>query len=293
MELRVLKYFLAVCQEKNFSRAATKLLISQPALSKQIKDLETELGVTLFIRNHHHLELTQEAYFLRQRAQDLLNLVDSTEKELQKNKVLSGTLRIGAGESPELTKIMKILGDLGKNNPEVTIRLEDGDADNIEARLENGLLDFGIIMGNWRLDNFNSLLLPEKNEFVAYFDKSLPLAKKVTITAHDLINYPLITSSQSMVMDKFKRWAKEDFDLLNFYAYSNLAYNSALMAHETKSVFLTYRNLPLIDDANFIYRPLSPRIFDNNTLIWKKNIQLSNLGHKFLDEVKKYVQTNN
>ena len=162
MEIRVLRYFLTVCEERNFSRAAEKLLISQPALSKQIKDLEVELGVKLFIRSHHQLEMTSEAYFLRQRAQDIINLNDLTEQTLKKEKVISGILRIGAGESPQLGGLMKILGDLGKNNKDVKIILEDGNADQIEAKIENGLLDFGVVMGNRRLDNFNNLVLPQK-----------------------------------------------------------------------------------------------------------------------------------
>ena len=289
MEIRVLRYFLTVCEERNFSRAAEKLLISQPALSKQIKDLEVELGVKLFIRSHHQLEMTPEAYFLRQRAQDIINLNDLTEQTLKKEKVISGILRIGAGESPQLGGLMKILGDLGKNNKDVKIILEDGNADQIEAKIENGLLDFGIVMGNRRLDNFNNIVLPQKNEFVAYFRDDLPLAKKDALTSADLIGYSLAGSSQSMVNDKFKIWAQENFDKLDFYAFSNLAYNSVLMAYQANTVMITYKDLPAIKDKHFIYRPLSPKVFDLNTLIWKKNTQLSALANKFLDELKKAV----
>ncbi|QNQ83559.1 LysR family transcriptional regulator [Lactobacillus sp. PV037] len=284
MEIRVLRYFLAVCEEKNFSRAAKKLLISQPALSKQIKDLETELGVKLFIRDHQ-LKLTPEAYFLRQKAQDIVNLSDLTAQTLKKDKIISGVLRIGAGESPELGNLMKILGELGKNK-NVQIMMEDGNADQIEAKIENGLLDFGVVMGNRQLSNFNTIVLPQKNEFVAYFKDNLPLAKKVALTSEDLINYPLGISSQRMVNDKFKVWAQENFDKLDFYALSNLAYNSILMAYETNTVVITYKGLPAIKDPHFIYRPLSPRVFDLNTLIWKKNIQLTSLNSKFLEKLK-------
>ena len=289
MEIRVLRYFLKVCEEKNFSRAAEKLLISQPALSKQIKDLETELGVTLFIRSHNQLKMTPEAYFLLQRAQDIINLNDITEQTLKKEKVISGILRIGAGESPELGNLMKILGTLGKNNQDVQIILEDGNADQIEAKVENDLLDFGIVMGNRNLDNFNNIVLPQKNEFVAYFNKKLKLSEKDVITAKDLIGYPLAISNQSLVNNKFKIWAQENFDKLHFYALSNLAYNSVLMAYKANTVAIIYKDLPAIKDEDFIYRPLSPQISDLNTIIWKKNTQLSPLANKFLTEVKRQL----
>lgn len=286
MELRLLRYFLAVCEERNFTRAADKMHVSQPALSKQIKDLEDDLGVQLFVREHRKISLTQEGYFLRDRAQDILNLTDATEKSLQKDKIISGVLRIGAGESPRLNKVMKLLGEIAIKYPDVQIDIDDANGDEIEEKINNGIYDFGIIMGNRDLSNFESLILPEKNQFVAYFDQSLPLAKKDSITLSDLVNYPIVTSKQSGFLQKLKTDLGNEADKLRIIAKSNLLYNSSLLAHENNSILIGYRDLSAVKDPNFVMRPLSPEIWDPMILIWKKNSAMSNLCNKFLEDLK-------
>lgn len=289
MELRLLRYFLAVCEERNFTRAADKMHVSQPALSKQIKDLENELGVALFIREHRKVSLTQEGYFLRDRAQDILNLTDSTEKSLQKDKIISGVLRIGAGESPQLNKVMKLLGEIALKYPDVQIDIDDANGDEIEEKINNGVYDFGIIMGNRDLSNFESLVLPEQNEFVAFFDRSLPLAEKDTITAKDLIGYPIVTSKQSGFLQKLKTDLGNDADKLKIIARSNLLYNSSLLAHETNAVLIGYRDLFTIRDPNIVAKSFSPNLLDPMTLIWKKNAAMSNLCNKFLEDLRQQI----
>lgn len=290
MELRLLRYFLAVCEERNFTKAADKMHVSQPALSKQIKDLEAELGVELFIREHRKVSLTQEGYFLRDRAQDILNLTDSTEKSLQKDKIISGVLRIGAGESPQLNKVMKLLGELALKYPDVQIDIDDANGDEIEEKIDTGVYDFGIIMGNRNLSNFESLVLPEQNEFVAFFDRSLPLAEKDTITAKDLIGYPIVTSKQSGFLQKLKTDLGNDTDQLKIIARSNLLYNSSLLAHETNAVLIGYRDLFTIRDPNIVVKSFSPKLHDPMILIWKKNAAMSNLCNKFLEDLKKQIK---
>lgn len=289
MELRLLRYFLAVCEERNFTRAADKMHVSQPALSKQIKDLEAELGVALFIREHRKVSLTQEGYFLRDRAQDILNLTDATEKSLQKDKIISGVLRIGAGESPQLNKVMKLLGEIALKYPDVQIDIDDANGDEIEEKINNGVYDFGIIMGNRDLSNFESLVLPEQNEFVAFFDRSLPLAEKDTITAKDLIGYPIVTSKQSGFLQKLKTDLGNDADKLKIIARSNLLYNSSLLAHETNAVLIGYRDLFTIRDPNIVAKSFSPNLLDPMTLIWKKNAAMSNLCNKFLEDLRQQI----
>lgn len=292
MELRLLRYFLAVCDERNFTKAADKMHVSQPALSKQIKDLENELGVNLFVREHRKVSLTQEGYFLRDRAQDILNLTDATKKSLQKDKIISGVLRIGAGESSQLNKVMKLLGEIAIKYPDAQIDIDDANSDQIEEKIDNGIYDFGIIMGNRDLSNFESLVLPEKNQFVAYFNQSLPLAQKQEITLHDLVNYPIVMSKQSDFLQKFKTELGNDADKLQIIAKSNLLYNSSLLAHETNSVLIGYKDLFVFKDANFVARPISPRIWDPMTLIWKKNSVMSNLCTKFLEDLKAQISAN-
>lgn len=286
MDVRVLRYFLAVCEEKNFTKAAQKLHIAQPSLSTQIKDLENELGIKLFIRSHRKLALTEEGYFLKDRAQEIVALTDNTTASLESRKVVSGTLAIGAGQTLAMRRIMKIVDQILCNYPQVKIRIIDANADDVEARVNNGTLDFGIVMGDRPLDDFNTLLLPEKNQFVAVFNKDLPLAKQESVTPHVLAKYPIISSNQTLVSDKFKNWWGNN--QVKNPVNCNLSFNSSLLAEQGHTVQLTYAGLlNSRDNTNLVARPLAPAIFDPNIVIWKKNIKLSNLENLFLTELKK------
>lgn len=287
MNIRVLRYFLVICQEKNITRAAQRLHISQPSLSKQVKDLEDELGITLFIRGHRKITLTEEGYFLRDRAQEIIDLTDDTVVTLEKAKIISGTLRIGAGQSPTLYPIMKILNKILLKYPDVKVELVDANADTVERRINQGTLDFGIVMGDRFLDEFDSLILKARNEFVVVFNNDLPIAKKGLIKPQDLVEYPLILSSQTHVEGKFKNWFGKYYSKIKIMANSNLSYNASMLAQAGHMVAITYRDMIDINRANLVQRPLSPTISDRNTIIWKKDIRQSNLGRLFLEEVQK------
>lgn len=287
MNIRVLRYFLVICQEKNITRAAQRLHISQPSLSKQVKDLEDELGITLFIRGHRKITLTEEGYFLRDRAQEIIDLTDDTVVTLEKAKIISGTLRIGAGQSPTLYPIMKILNKILLKYPDVKVELVDANADTVERRINQGTLDFGIVMGDRFLDEFDSLILKARNEFVVVFNNDLPIAKKGLIKPQDLVEYPLILSSQTHVEGKFKNWFGKYYPKIKIMANSNLSYNASMLAQAGHMVAITYRDMIDINRANLVQRPLSPTISDRNTIIWKKDIRQSNLGRLFLEEVQK------
>jgi DNA-binding transcriptional LysR family regulator len=286
MDLRVLRYYLAVCQEKNITKAAESLRIAQPSLSTQIKGLEQELGVTLFERGHRQIKLTEEGYFLRDRAQELVSMADQTERIIQSSKLITGTLRIGAGQSIALKRIMKIIASISQEQHDVNFQFLDGNADDIEARVNEGSLDFGVIMGDRSLENFDSLILPERNEFIACFRKDHPLAAKDKITPKDLIKYPIISSNQTLVTDKFHNWWGNLYNQVNILAQGNLAYNAALLASESDAVQITYDHLVDYAALDLITRPLSPKVTDPNIVIWKKNVRQSNLANHFLQELR-------
>lgn len=286
MELRVLRYFLAVCQEKNITKATESLHIAQPSLSKQMKDLEDELGVTLFIRGHRQISLTEEGYFLRDRAQEMIDMEHQTTQALTSSKLITGTLNIGTGQSFEIKPITKIIDEIIQIIPDIHFNFYDGNADDIEAKVNDGSLDFGIIMGDRPLEDFESLILPERNQFFAIFSKNLPLAKKDKITPEDLIDYPIISSGQSLVNDKFRNWWGNLYEKVNNVASCNLAYTASLLASEGHTVQITYSNLFDKDLVGLTSRPLSPKITDPNVVIWKKNRQLSNLGNLFLEKLR-------
>ncbi|MGI1818682.1 LysR family transcriptional regulator [Lactobacillus johnsonii] len=162
--------FLAIYEEKNISKAAESLHMEQPSLSKQIKDLEKELGITLFVRDHRQITLTDEGYFLGDRAQELIEMADQ----------------------------------ISLNHPKTNFKFIDDSANNIQKQINDGSLDFGLIMGDRTLEEFESLILPERNEFTAIFNKDHPLAQKNKIFLQDLVAYPIISSSQTLVSDKFR-----------------------------------------------------------------------------------------
>lgn len=289
MDVRVLRYFLAVSEEKNFTKAAQKLNIAQPSLSTQIKDLEDELGTKLFIRGHRKLTLTEEGYFLRDRAKEIVDLTDNTAASLENKKVISGTLSIGAGQTRAMQRIMKIIDQILCNHSDVKIRITDANADEVEAKVNNGTLNFGIVMGDRLLENFNTLVLPEKNKFVAVFNKNLPLTKKEAITPQDIAQYPIISSNQSLVTEKFKKWWGNV--TVKNPVNCNLSFNSSLLAEQGHLVQLTYDNLLNTNqNSNLTARPLYPSIEDPNIVIWKKNVKLSNLENLFLTELKKSLE---
>lgn len=286
MELRVLRYFLAVCQEKNISKAAENLHIAQPSLSKQIKDLEEELGVTLFTRGHRQISLTEEGYFLRDRAQEMIDMEEQTTQALTSSKLITGNLNIGTGQSFEIKSITKIIDQIIQTTQQVHFSFYDGNADDIEAKVNDGSLDFGIIMGDRPIEDFESLILPERNQFYAIFSEKLPLAQKDKVTPTDLIEYPIITSGQSLVNDKFKNWWGNLYDKVHTVSNSNLAYTASLLAGEGHSVQIPYNNLYDKKLEGLTVRPLSPKVTDPSIVIWKKNRKLSNLGNLFLEKLR-------
>lgn len=244
--------------------------IAQPSLSTQMKDLERELGVTLFVRGHRKITLTEAGYYLRDRAQEMLDMEERTLTTIQKSQLVMGTLKIGAGQTSAMIRIAKIIDQIAQSQEGTQFELYDGNADDIEEKINNGTLDFGVIMGDRSLDDFESLILPERNEFVAIFNEKLPLAKKEKITPNDLAQYPLITSGQSFVRDKFRNWWGNLYDHTNILAVSNLAYNASFLAIQGHSVQITYDYLYDKKFEHLISRPLSPKVTDPNVVIWKK-----------------------
>lgn len=286
MELRVLRYYLEICEKKNITKAAEALHIAQPSLSTQIKDLEQELGVTLFERGHRQITLTESGYFLRDKAKEMVEIADQTEKAMQNTNVIAGTLKIGAGQSMAMSRIMQIVSKIANEQNNIDFEFIDGNADDIETRINSGTLDFGIIMGDRQLADFNSLILPERNQFIATLRKDHPLAKMSKITPQDLVNYPIIISSQTLVAEKFHNWWGNLYNQINVLARCNLAFNASLLTSNSNAVQITYAKLTNNHDLKLVSRPLSPKITDPNVVIWKKNIHQSNLASLFLQELR-------
>lgn len=292
MNIRVLRYFIEIVREGNISSAAHWLHISQPALSRQIMELETTLGVTLFERGHRQIKLTQEGYYLYERAQEITALVDKTTYHLQSNSVVSGTLDIGAGESSALMPLMDVLAQILRYYPEVRVNLTSGDSTAIRQQVGQGSLEFGVVMGHENLLNYNSLTLPAQNRWGILMRRTEPLAAKPVITPGDLLGLSLLTSVQSRVQDTFRDWAGDLINQYNFVGNYNLLYNAELLVKAGAGMALAYDGITNLYDQDLVFRPLAPALTDANILIWNKDHQLPNVAQLFLKLLRERITAN-
>lgn len=292
MNIRVLRYFIEIVREGNISSAAHRLHISQPALSRQIMELETTLGVTLFERGHRQIKLTQEGYYLYERAQEITALVDKTTYHLQSNSVVSGTLDIGAGESSALMPLMDVLAQILRYYSEVRVNLTSGDSTAIRQQVGQGSLEFGVVMGHENLLNYNSLTLPAQNRWGILMRRTEPLAAKPVITPGDLLGLSLLTSVQSRVQDTFHDWAGDLINQYNFVGNYNLLYNAELLVKAGAGMALAYDGIANLYDQDLVFRPLAPALTDANILIWNKDHQLPNVAQLFLKLLRERIAAN-
>lgn len=293
MNIRVLRYFIEIVREGNISSAAHRLHISQPALSRQIMELETTLGVTLFERGHRQIKLTQEGYYLYERAQEITALVDKTTYHLQANEVVSGTLDIGAGESSALMPMMDVLAQILRDYPEVRVNLTSGDSTAIRQQIDQGSLEFGVVMGHENLLNYNSLTLPAQNRWGILMRKTEPMAAKQVITPSDLLGLSLLTSVQSRAQDTFRDWAGDLINQYHFVGSYNLLYNAELLVKAGAGMALAYDGIANLYDQDLVFRPLAPALTDANILIWNKARQLPNVAQLFLKLLRERITPDN
>ncbi|KAA8781846.1 LysR family transcriptional regulator [Lactobacillus crispatus] len=287
MELRVLNYFVATAQELNMTRAAQKLLVSQPALSRQIADLEGELGVKLFNRQPRHLTLTPAGQYLYEQAKEILTLASKTKSNLQSSAVISGDLTIAAGESFAMQRLMNIVSNIIRDYPTVKIHILSGDYEFAERRLDTGAVDFAVIIGNLPLDNYASLQLPEKDTWGVLMTKDDPLAKKSAITAEDLVGRNVLNSQQAENRKYFDSWFGNYKEQINIIGTVNLNFNGTLLVKNKAAIMLTLDKLANIsDESNLTFRPITPMLKQPVTVIWKRETNLSPVADLFLNRLR-------
>ena len=287
MELRVLNYFVATAQELNMTRAAQKLLVSQPALSRQIADLEDELGVKLFNRQPRHLTLTPAGQYLYEQAKEILTLASKTKSNLQSSAVISGDLTIAAGESFAMQRLMNIVSNIIRDYPTVKIHILSGDYEFAERRLNTGAVDFAVIIGNLPLDNYASLQLPEKDTWGVLMTKDDPLAKKNAIIAEDLVGRNVLNSQQAENRKYFDSWFGNYKEQINIIGTVNLNFNGTLLVKNKAAIMLTLDKLANIsDESNLTFRPITPMLKQPVTVIWKRETNLSPVADLFLNRLR-------
>ena len=287
MELRVLNYFVATAQELNMTRAAQKLLVSQPALSRQIADLEDELGVKLFNRQPRHLTLTPAGQYLYEQAKEILTLASKTKSNLQSSAVISGDLTIAAGESFAMQRLMNIVSNIIRDYPTVKIHILSGDYEFAERRLDTGAVDFAVIIGNLPLDNYASLQLPEKDTWGVLMTKDDPLAKKIAITAEYLVGRNVLNSQQAENRKYFDSWFGNYKEQINIIGTVNLNFNGTLLVKNKAAIMLTLDKLANIsDESNLTFRPITPMLKQPVTVIWKRETNKSPVADLFLNRLR-------
>lgn len=284
MELRVLQYFLAVAREQSISGAAEFLHLSQPTLSRQIKDMEKELGKQLLIRGNRRITLTEEGMILCKRAEEIMELVKKTESEITlSDESIAGDIYIGAGESNSVGYIAKAANALRREYPLVHFHIESGDAQTVYEQLDKGLIDFGLLFGNIDLTKYNSISLPTKDTWGVLIPKDSELAKRDVITPNDLIKEPLIVSRQGITRGELQNWFKLPEEKLNVVATYNLLYNASLLVEEGVGYALCLDKIINTSNCNLCFKPLYPKLEVSMSIVWKKHQVFSKASNKFLD----------
>lgn len=289
MEIRVLRYFLAVAQEGSVTRAARALHLTQPTLSRQIRELEEELGQTLFSRGGRELSLTREGLLLRQRAEEIVGLAEITEKEFRSlgEKTVSGDLSLGCRESKALSFVTDALKVLQDEHPLIIPHFFSGNGEIVMDRLDKGLLDFAVLMGAENTERYSSLPLPNHDTWGLLMDKDDPMAQKKAITAEDLLDIPLILSSQSLSRDELSGWLGFPMSRLHIAATYTLLFNGSLMVRSGLGYALCFDHIaPSGKDSPFAFRPLSPLLTSPLSLVWKKHQILSAPAEAFLAKIR-------
>jgi len=285
MELRVLKYFLEIAKDENLTRAAERLYITQPTLTRQLHQLEEELGKKLYTRTNYKIRLTEEGKLLKERAQEFLELEEKTKADIKgSSDNISGIIYIGAGETIGIRFVGKVLKKLITQYPKINYRMISADSEGVIEKLDRGLLDFAVFVGKTKIEKYNFLTLPDSDRWGIMLPKNLPLAQKDFVTPEDLLKIPLLTSYQSIKENEFEGWLGYPKEKLNIVGFHNLMYNGSVMALEGLGAILTIENIVHEDELKFL--PLKPELQARLVIAWRKNAIFSKAAEKFLEHVK-------
>lgn len=291
MELRVLQYFLAVAREQSISGAAESLHLSQPTLSTQLKNMEEELGKQLMIRGtkgSRKIVLTEEGMILRKRAEEILELVKKTEREISlSDEQVAGDVYIGTGETDTVRIVARTIRTLQKEHPDIRFHISSGNSVYVMEQLDRGLIDFGILYDSQNLSKYDSVKIPDKDIWGVLMRRDSPLAQKDYIEPQDLWDKPLILSRQVAKGSLLADWMQKDFSKLTIAATYNLLFNGSLMVDEGVGYAVCLDKIINTSDTNLCFRPLKPRIEAEAYLVWKKYQIFPKAAGIFLERLQK------
>lgn len=291
MEIRVLRYFLTVVREESITKAAEVLHITQPTLSRQLSQMEEEVGVKLFNRGSRRITLTNEGILLRRRAEEILQLVDKTEKELiEQEEQVEGKISIGCGEIAAVQVLSNLIKMFREKYPQVTFDIFTATADLVKEQMDKGLLDIGLLLEPVDMEKYDFIRLDVKEKWVVLMRPDSPLAKKKSITAKDLSELPLILPRRMNVQSELASWFGNYYDDLNVAFTSNLSTNSAVMVTGGLAYSLVIEgSVPFWDRSKVTYRPLEPPLTATSVLAWKRGQPFSLASAKFIEHIKCFL----
>lgn len=291
MEIRVLKYFLTVVREESITKAADILHITQPTLSRQLAQMEDDVGVKLFDRGTRKIRLTNEGILLRRRAEEILQLVDKTEKELiEQEEQVEGKISIGCGEIAAVQIIPKIIKTFRKKYPLVTFDIFTATADFVKEQMDKGLLDIGLLLEPIDMEKYDFIRLGLKENWIVLMRPDSPLAEKEFVTAADLSEQPLILPRRMSVQSELASWFGDCYEGLNVVFTSNLSTNAAVMVMDGLAYSVVIEGaVPFWDSTKITYRPLSPSLNATSVLAWKRGQPFSLAATKFIEHIKCFL----
>lgn len=289
MEIRVLRYFLTVAREESITKAAEVLHITQPTLSRQLAQMEDELGIKLLERGTRRISLTNEGILLRRRAEEIVSLVDKTEAELnEQEEIIDGIITIGCGESLAVQKLPELIKSFSEKYPLVTYDIYTATADLVKEQMDKGLVDIGLLLEPVNVENYEYIRLNIKECDVVLMRPDDPLAGKEYITAKDLADRPVILPSRSSVKNEIASWFGDFYNDLNVLFTSNLATNGAIMVSNGLGYALAVEGaVSLWDKEKIVTRPLYPEISVGSVIAWKRSQPFSPATTRFIEHMRK------
>lgn len=289
MDIRVLEYFLAVAREESITKAAKVLSMTQPPLSRQLKELEDELGKQLFIRGNKKVTLTEEGVLLRKRAEELIELMEKTKEEIRSSEErIHGTVLIGAGESDAVSFLARTARRLQMSHPDISYHLYSGDATSITEKLDHGLIDFGLLVEPVDISKYEYLRLPVKDTWGVLMRRDSPLAVKDHILAEDLWEKPLLVSHQIYDSSELSSWFQRDIRKLHITAAYELVYNATHFVKSGCGYALSLDKLiNTTGESELTFCPLYPALDAGLCFVWKKHQIFSRASRLYLDTLKK------
>ncbi|MDE6034989.1 MAG: LysR family transcriptional regulator [Ruminococcus sp.] len=295
MELRVLKYFLTVVNEESITRASEVLHITQPTLSRQLAQLEDDIGVKLFERGSRKITLTNEGILLRRRAEEILQLVSKTKKEMsEQEKIVDGEISIGCGELASVQTIAEIIKSFQQKYPLVRYDIHTANADHIRERLDKGLTDIGLLLEPVDIDKYEFIRMNIKEKWGVIMRPDDPLTEKESVTPEDLSELPVCIVKRSLIKNELASWFGDYFKKLNIRFTSNMSTNASVMVTNGLAYALVLEgSLPYLDTAKICYRPLCPELITTSVIAWKRHQPQSLATEKFIEHIRNYMSQNN